>query len=72
MSEQKSDIGPNQEPAYFDYCPLCGARGKSRERTPDGCDECEHDHRYPSRMRVDSPAKSLAGRGLNLNDMKQC
>lgn len=32
----------------YGYCPMCGAKGVSRERRPNGDDKCEHGHAYPS------------------------
>ncbi len=33
----------------YGYCPVCKARGKSRERRPNGNDTCENGHIYPSK-----------------------
>ena len=32
----------------YGYCPTCNAPGISRERRPNGNDECENGHVYPS------------------------
>lgn len=36
----------------YGFCPHCGAKGKMRERRPDGNDTCEKGHVYPSRSAV--------------------
>ncbi len=33
----------------YGTCPKCGSPGVSRERRPDGNDQCEKGHKYPSR-----------------------
>ncbi len=33
----------------YGYCPICGAKGRTRERRPNGNDKCENGHTYPSR-----------------------
>ena len=33
----------------YGYCPVCGAKGLTRERRPNGDDRCEKGHSYPSR-----------------------
>lgn len=33
----------------YGFCPHCAAPGISRERRPNGNDECKNGHRYPSR-----------------------
>ena len=33
----------------YGYCPKCGAKGKSRERRPNGNDHCEKGCVYPSK-----------------------
>ena len=38
--------------AVYGLCPHCGAYGVMRERGPNGSDECENGHRYPSRDAV--------------------
>lgn len=45
-----------EEPkAVLGYCPLCGALGMSRERRPNGNDQCEHGHTYPSKYALTDP-----------------
>ena len=39
----------------YGFCPICGARGFSRERRPNGNDRCEEGHVYPSRDRLAEP-----------------
>lgn len=38
--------------SIYGYCPKCGAPSVSRERRPDGNDECENGHTYPSKDAV--------------------
>lgn len=49
-------------PSEYAYgrCPICGARGKSRERRINGNDACENGHVYPSKDAIygDSPIPS--------------
>lgn len=42
----------------YGYCPMCGARGRYRERRPNGNTTCEKGHRYPSRDSLDAPPQS--------------
>lgn len=35
--------------APYGYCPVCGAKGVSRERRPGGYDICANGHTYPSK-----------------------
>lgn len=41
--------------APYGYCPLCGARGMSRERRPNGNDRCDMGHTYPSSEAMPTP-----------------
>ena len=34
--------------ALYGYCPVCGSKGYSRERRPNGNDRCINGHEYPS------------------------
>ncbi len=38
-----------EDDAPYGLCPLCGAKGVSRERRPDGNDRCASGHVYPSK-----------------------
>lgn len=38
--------------AVYGFCPICGAKGHSRERRPNGNDKCEAGHTYPSKDAV--------------------
>ncbi len=38
--------------APYGFCPICGAKGVSRERRPDGNDRCSNGHTYPARNSV--------------------
>jgi len=40
----------------YGYCPNCGAPGVTRERRPNGNDECEAGCIYPSANALDKPA----------------
>jgi ribosomal protein S17E len=42
----------------YGYCPICGAKGKSRERRINGDDRCENDHVYPSSTALKTPPKN--------------
>jgi len=39
----------------YGYCPQCGARGKARERRPNGNDICVEGHTYPSAQALVAP-----------------
>jgi hypothetical protein len=41
--------------ALYGFCPQCGAKGKKRERRPNGDDTCENGHVYPSLKAADLP-----------------
>lgn len=43
---------PTPDAVPYGYCPKCGARGKLRERRPNGNDMCENKCVYPSRDAV--------------------
>ncbi len=42
----------------YGYCPICGAKGKSRERRINGDDRCENDHVYPSSTTLKTPPEN--------------
>ena len=52
------------EESVYGYCPLCGARGITRERRPNGNDACENGHTYPS-------AKALEEKRVSVEDELQ-
>jgi hypothetical protein len=39
----------------YGFCPVCGAPGKSRDRTPNGNDRCENGHVYSSSFALPTP-----------------
>lgn len=41
--------------SVYGFCPVCGAKGKTRERRPNGDDTCESGHKYPSSTALQSP-----------------
>ena len=41
--------------APYGHCPHCSALGVSRERRPNGNDECEKGHTYPSLLAIEEP-----------------
>lgn len=43
------------------YCPLCGAPGVARERTPGGNDLCRSGHAYPSSSALAHPPEATPG-----------
>lgn len=53
---------PTPDAVPYGYCPKCGARGKLRERRPNGNDMCENKCVYPSRDAVkEAPPTPDAG-----------
>ena len=48
----------HREPHPYGYCPDCGRPGVRRERRPDGNDQCQAGHTYPSRLAQHNPPKS--------------
>lgn len=44
-----ADLGLTNDEAPYGFCPRCGCKGKTRERHPNGHDQCFSGHRYPSR-----------------------
>ena len=47
-----SPVSTTAVSSAYGNCPYCGAHGISRERRPNGNDECENSHVYPSRDAV--------------------
>jgi hypothetical protein len=46
-----------QEPVgVYGHCPICGAKGVTRERRPDGDDRCANGHTYKSMHATTPPA----------------
>lgn len=46
-------MSKNENP--YGYCPICGAPGVSRERRPNGNDECQNGHIYSSKDALPKP-----------------
>jgi hypothetical protein len=46
--------------AVYGYCPVCGAKGTSRERHPDGNTTCVNGHKYKSRDALITPPQQEA------------
>jgi hypothetical protein len=46
--------------AVYGYCPVCGAKGTSRERHPDGNTTCVNGHKYKSRDTLSTPPQQEA------------
>ena len=46
--------------ANYGYCPVCGAKGTSRERHPDGNTTCVNGHKYKSRDTLSAPPQQEA------------
>jgi len=52
----KAALEAKDEPvAIYGYCPVCGAKGTSRERHPDGNTSCVNGHKYKSRDTLSAP-----------------
>ncbi len=52
----KAALEAKDEPvAVYGYCPVCGAKGTSRERHPDGNTTCVNGHKYKSRDTLSTP-----------------
>jgi hypothetical protein len=49
-----SDIRTSKK-AIYGYCPICGAKGKFRERRADGNDLCDNGCQYPSKEALKEP-----------------
>lgn len=52
----------HRKPHSYGYCPECGRPGVQRERRPEGNDQCEAGHTYPSRFAKRSPPLKSAGK----------
>lgn len=48
-------LNKDSSKAIYGYCPICGAKGKFRERRADGNDLCENGHQYPSKDALKQP-----------------
>ena len=59
LQQTKASLAqPAQEPvAMYGYCPMCGAKGVSRERRLNGNDLCASGHIYPSRDSTAPPKR---------------
>jgi hypothetical protein len=60
MTEEAHGItaAPVQEPVgVYGHCPVCGAKGVTRERRPDGDDRCANGHTYKSIHATTPPAQ---------------
>ena len=44
--------------SFYGYCPICGAKDRTRERRINGNDICEAGHTYPSRSAVKIPTST--------------
>lgn len=42
-------------PNAFGYCPHCDQPSISREKRPNGNDECKNGHRYPTTASIETP-----------------
>ena len=63
MTEEAHGItaAPVQEPVgVYGHCPVCGAKGVTRERRPDGDDRCANGHTYKSIHATTPPAAQPA------------
>jgi len=57
----KAALEAKDEPvAVYGYCPVCGAKGTSRERHPDGNTTCVNGHKYKSRDTLSTPLQQEA------------
>ena len=54
----------------YGYCPICGAKGKSRERRINGDDRCENDHVYPSSTALKTPPENDTGKLIKAKDIQ--
>ena len=45
----------NKSVDFYGYCPICNAKGLSRERHPDGSDVCTNGHIYESKYALTTP-----------------
>lgn len=54
------DRSLTDDEAPYGFCPRCGAKGKARERHPNGHDQCFSGHRYPSRDALPGRPTDLA------------
>jgi hypothetical protein len=60
--------GEEQTESPLGYCPICRARGKTREKRPNGNDQCERGHTYPSKDALSSRPDEQAIRDQALED----
>ena len=64
---------PVQEPVgVYGHCPICGAKGVTRERRPDGDDRCANGHTYKSMYATTPPAAQRQWVGLTDDDIGMC
>jgi hypothetical protein len=45
----------NKSVDFYGYCPICNAKGLSRERHPNGSDVCTNGHIYESKYALTTP-----------------
>jgi len=58
MAKRAMAADKAQEPVtMYGHCPMCGAKGVSRERRLNGNDLCESGHIYPSRDSTTPPKR---------------
>jgi hypothetical protein len=62
---------PVQEPVgVYGHCPVCGAKGVTRERRPDGDDRCANGHTYKSIHATTPPVAQRQWVGLTDEERK--
>lgn len=52
IEEARELVRQTAEPEPYGRCPICGKKGISRERRPNGNDTCEEGHVYPSKNSI--------------------
>jgi hypothetical protein len=59
------------EQSLYGFCPKCGARGKSRERRPNGNDTCENGHTYAISRALTNPISEAEIEQLDMAGFKR-
>jgi hypothetical protein len=66
---EQARSAPVQEPVgVYGHCPVCGAKGVTRERRPDGDDRCANGHTYKS---IHATTPSAQRQWVGLTDIEK-
>jgi hypothetical protein len=69
---EQARSAPVQEPVgVYGHCPVCGAKGVTRERRPGGDDRCANGHTYKSMHATTPPAAQRQWVGLTDDEVRK-